>query len=210
MRPARRTAKGRRRQLSQELRTIPRPLSIPNVAINHVVKLRYVATADATVAVSYRNLLDSILIATSATTGVQLFDIVKVRKVELWCYNPSGVATVSVHFVGRTDGSIGDDKAHTDTSMGLEPAYLSIKPDPKSQASQFQQSSAAVAFNVYCPIATVIDLHLSFRTAMEGNSATSVQQALVSGSAGLVYYRGFDGLATSSTKFGPKGTPQII
>jgi hypothetical protein len=185
-------------------------LSIPNVAIDHVVKVRYVSTATTSLGISYRNLLDSILVATTATAGAQLFDLVKIRRVEMWCYNPSGVATITLQFVGRTDGLIGDDKSHTDTSMGLEPAYLSAKPDARSQASQFQQSNTAVAFNIYCPIATVVDLHLSFRTAMEGVSATSVQQALVAGSAGLVYYRGFDGLATASTKFLPQGTPQII
>jgi hypothetical protein len=203
--------KGRRdRNGNQALMTIPRPLAIPNIAIEHVVKIRYACTAQTSLAISYRNLLDSILVATTATAGAQLFDLVKIRKIEAWSYVPTGVSTLTIQFVGRTDGLIGDDKSHTDTSMGIEPAYLSVKPSARSQASMFQQSNTAVAFNIYCAQATIVDLSLTFRTAMEGVSATSAQQALVGAAAGLVYYRGFDGIATATTKFTPQGTPQII
>jgi hypothetical protein len=201
--------KGRRRQGDQSRSVIPHPPPIANIAISHNTKLRFVSTSNATIAITYQNLLDTILVATTAVLGYQLFDLVKIRRIQMWSQNSSAVVTVSVHFVGRSDGAIGDDKAHTASSMGIEPAYLSVKPDPRSQAAQFQDAGSPVAFNMYCPAGTVIDLSLSYRTAMEGNAPVQAQYALIAATTGNVYYRGFDGLQSASTKFTPLGTPQI-
>jgi hypothetical protein len=201
--------KGRRRPGGQPNSVIPHPPPITNIAISHDTKLRFVSTANVTLAITYQNLLDTILVAVTAVLGYQLFDLVKIRRIQAWSQVSSGVNTVSLHFVGRSDGLIGDDKAHSSSSMGIQPAYLNAKPDPKSQAGQFQKASSAVAFNFYCPAGTIVDLSLSYRSAMEGNAPTAAQYALIAATIGNVYYRGMDGLQTASTKFTPLGTPQI-
>jgi hypothetical protein len=198
------------RRRNQDSFVIPRPLQLANAGMVHNHIMRYVTTGTVALSISYHNLLDAILTAATATVGYQLFDLVKIAKIEMWAYNPSGVTTLSLAFVGRALGVVGDDQAHSASSMGIEPAYLSAKPSAKCMASQFQPDTTNTAFNIYCPIATIVDIHLVYKSALEGYAPMAVTNALVAAQPGLIYYRGIDGAATAATKFTPAGTTQII
>lgn len=189
---------------------IPRPLQLANAGMVHNHVMRYVTTGTVALSLTYKTLLDSILVCATGTTGFQLFDLVKIKKIEMWSYNPSGVTSLSLAYVGRTVGLVGDDDAHSAQSMGMEPAYLCARPAKTCSASQFQSDSTYTAFNIYCPIATVVDVHLVFRSALEGYSPVALANVLVSGQPGLIYYRGIDGAPIASTKFTPQGTVQVI
>lgn len=202
-----RKAKGPR---DQDSMVIPRPLQVPNVGMTHSVKVRFVTTGTVALAITYKGLLDAICVAATSTTAYQMFDLVRVKGIEMWCYNPSGVTTLTVSYVSNTIGLIGDGQAHTAQSMGLEPAYLKAVPSSKCTASLFQPDTTYTAFNIYCPIATVIDMHLVYRTALEGIAPVACSAACVSAQPGLIYYRGIDQAPTASTKFTPCGTPQVI
>jgi len=197
-------------QGGQRRLTIPRPMAIPNVAITHRTKLRYSCNATAAVGITYTNLLDAILLSTSATVGYQVFDVVKIRAVEVWSYSPSGTVNINLAFIGGTLGAIGDEVQHTDVSMGIEPAYIFAVPDARSQCSTFQPTTSAAAFNLYCQSGTIIDLHLTYRSAMKADTPQQTQLGLVGAAPGAIYYRGFDGQPTASTKFNPLGTQQVI
>jgi hypothetical protein len=172
--------------------------------------MRYVTTGTVALALTFKSLLDSILACATTTTGFQVFDLVKIVKIEMWAYNPSGVTSLTIEYVGRSVGHVGDDNAHTATSMGIEPAYLCARPSRKALVSEFQADSTDTAFNIYCPIATVVDVHLVFKSAMEGAAPIAVANALVAGQPGMIYYRGIDGAAIASSKFTPQGTQQYI
>lgn len=188
----------------------PRVTQIPDLGLRHTGRLRFTTTATVAVAVTYQNLLDCLLVATTATQGYQLFDAVRIRAVEVWAFTTSATVTTTVSFVGFTAGSVGTNQTFTDTSMALEPAYIKAVPSKRCAASLFQASSTAVAFNVYAPAASVVDVHFVYRTGLEGNAPLPAANALVAAQAGLLYLRGLDGLPTATTKFAPQGTPLVI
>jgi hypothetical protein len=156
-------------------------------------------------AVTFQNLLDTVLIETSATTGVDLYQAVRLNSVEVWAIAALGTpATVLVVYDGATVGASGDQKTHTDTSMGVEPAHLKARPDPLTQAGQFQPSVANTAFFLECPSGSVIDVSMTFRQPVNG-AAVALQNNLVGGTAGVIAYRGLDGKAGASTQLPVQG-----
>lgn len=189
---------------------IPRPPPIPNSTITHNVRMRFAANAQANLSISWKNLLDTWLVATTATAGYELFDSVRIRKIEMWGYSSAGPVTCTITFPGAVLGAQGDSTTHTDTSMGIEPAYVLARPGKRSIASMYQNSTTNTAFDIYCPSGAVVDLSLSFRCSMAGYAPVAATNALVAAQAGNVYVRGFDGVAAATSKFVPQGIPDYV
>jgi len=202
---------GRRQQRPMRRdQIIPHPPQLPSYGITRDVRMRFQATAGAESGVTFQNLLDTVLVATSATTGVDLFEQVRVNSVELWSIAALGTpSTAILVFDGTTAGAAGDMKTHTDTSMGVEPAHVKARPDPLTQAGQFQASSANAAFLLDVAAGTVIDVSLTFRQPVLG-VANSSQNVLVGATPGAVYYRGLDGKTTALTNFPVVGAISVI
>lgn len=211
-----RTAKKRgQNQRDQTKMVIPRPMGIPNIGLTHNVKVRYSTSAAVALSLSWKNILDSWLVATTAVQGYQLFDMVKIRCVEVWSYSASGPVTCTVTFPGGPNsipGALGDGTTHTDTSMGLEPAYIRAVPGRKSGAALFQGQASTTyqAFDIFCPSGSVVDVSFSFRMSMAGYAPVAVTNALVGAQVGNVYARGLDGIAAATTKFQVQGIPDWI
>ncbi len=188
------------------------PPQLNGIELRHAVTLRYLTGAAANVytSITFANLLDTLLVALTAVTAQDLFQTVKIRRVRVWSVPALGTtSSVSVEFSGVTAGIVGDQAIHTDTSMGIEPAYVSARPSPKCLAADYQVSSAAVAFILNCPPGSVLDLELSFRSQYAtANAAAAV--APVGATPGAQYIRGCDGLATAASQFVPEyGLAQI-
>jgi len=175
------------------------PPQVNGYEITHSIRLRFTVTAAATnVAISGENILDSVLIATSAVAGFELFDIFRVRQVELWGQAALGTpSTVGIIYATPT----GDQSIHTDTSLGVKPAYVKAIPSDKSLASFFTGAIGGAIFNVTCPAGSILDLSCDFRTT--NAAATAVQNPLVGATVGELYYRGLDGIAIAATNFPP-------
>jgi hypothetical protein len=184
---------------------IPHPPPIHDYSIVHERRLRFVTNAALNQSISFQNLLDLLLMATSATTGADLFQAVRVKAVECWSTPALGsVATVQVVYDGNVAGMIGDQRIHTDSSMGIEPAHVLARPAPRSGAALFQESSANPAFYIDVPQGSVIDVLLSFKQPMLG-SAVGTQNPLVAATTGALYARGLDGLGIATSKAPPPG-----
>jgi hypothetical protein len=186
---------------------IPHPPQIPSYGITRDVRLRFTATAAAgEQTITFQNLLDTILMVLTATTAADLFEAVRVNSVELWGIAALGTpSTVTLVFDGATLGAAGDQKTHTDTSMGVEPAHVKARPDPMTQAGQFQFSGNVSAFVLTVPAGAVIDVSLSLRQPVLG-VAVAAQNVVVAGTAGTVAYRGLDGKTIALTNFPVVGT----
>jgi hypothetical protein len=195
----RKVARGRvdQRQL------IPHPPQLGSFGITHSTRLRFIVNAAVNqTVITFQNLLDLINVAASAATAYQLFESVRIRSVEMWATPVIGNATtVQVEFAGASAGIRGDSKIHTDTSMGIEPAYVLARPASMSGAALFQSSGANTAMILTCPSGTVIDVALTFR-GLPG-AATATQNVPVAATTGAWYYRGLDGLAIAVTVFVP-------
>jgi len=189
--------------------TLSHPPQI-NPQITHNQRFRFVVqtTAASQKNITFNNLLDCLFVATSATTGVQVFDSVKIKKVELW-YVPTSTnppSQVVIAWNGApTAGGVGiagNAKVVGDTSLGIEPAHV-LSPAPRdSNAGLWNQSSTAVAFSLTCPVGTVVDVEMSLKT--DESPPTSVTNAPVGAVAGQFYFRGLDGNPIASTTFLPQ------
>jgi hypothetical protein len=195
--------RGGKMRLRGDRQLIPHPPQIGSYGITHATRLRFVTnTAVNQALITFSNLLDALNIATGAAASFQLFRQVKVRRVQVWATPVIGNATtVQVEFPAANTGFAGDAAIHTDTSMSIEPAYVSAVPSRMSGASLFQFSSAITAMAITCPSGTVVDVELTYR-GLPG-TATATSSAPVAATVGAWYYRGLDGLALAATVFTP-------
>jgi hypothetical protein len=196
----------RRQARNQVLLTIPRPQQFPPTVIVSKVFRYTAAQATTDFGITSTNLLDSWLFAATATTGFQVAEAVKVRKIEIWAGPTSSLltpVTVSVDWRGPTAGTFGSAARVSDNSIGAtQPAHLVTVPPSQSQVAQWQPNSTNNLFDITVPASAVIDLHLSFVVRDDG-SATAVTNALVAATTGANYLRSFDGLASAAANFTP-------
>jgi len=163
--------------------------------------MRYIGTAAFNLGVTYQNLLDTWLFTTTTTVAYDVFATVKLRRVSIWANPVIGTASsVTVGFRGLTVGQAGPGSEATDTSIGISPAHVSLRPNMKSQAAQYQPSSANVAFDIEGPAGSVIDVEATFQQIF---GYTKAAQNAIVGTAGFIAVRGLDGLASASTNFPP-------
>lgn len=206
----------RKQPRDQRQSVIPRPPAIRTTSLVYTTRRRFLCISPSTgvgQTITYANILDSFLVATAATTGVQLFDMVKIRRVQMWAPSTSAAVptTVQVCFDGKTAGSVGDALQHTATSIGMtEPAYLDARPSKRSQASQFQGSSSNTAMILVMPVNTILDVELTYVNALDNATPTAVTSALVGATAGDLYFRGIDGGAVAGSKWTPQGSIAVM
>lgn len=193
---------------------ISHPPQINGLELRHSVTLRYTTNAAVTdSAITFRNLVDTLLVAVTTTSGVDLFEAVRIRRVRLWASSALGSAvSVKLEYSGVTTGLIGDQAIHTDTSMGVQPAFVQARPSARSLASDWQLGGAgntSTAMLITGPSGTVVDVELSFRSQFLTPNATA-GNALVAATVGSQYIRGLDGLPTATSKYVPElSTAQI-
>ena len=207
-----RRRRNRRAKRSRRSKTTSsHPPALTGTELKHHVALRFTAVAAASsTSISWRNLLDTLLVATTATAGTNLFEFVKIRAIRVWGIGALGTpTTVIVRFSGASTGLVGDNEYHADTSMGIEPAMVYAKPAAKSLASNYQVSSVSEAFTITCPAGSVVDVLLSFRSQFSAVNATAAV-ALSGATAGQQYLRGLDGLAAGATNFVPDNSSASI
>jgi len=180
---------------------IPHPPAIAGFEITHGVRLRYTVNAALAAAITFQNLLDTVNFATTTTAPFNLFQMVKIRRIQLWTVPALGTASsLLVVFNGVSGGAVGDNVTHTDTSMGIEPAYLDVSPSRRSLSKNYQISNANIAFTLDVPIGTVIDVDLSFRGSVL-SFAKAAQNASVAAVVGATFWRGLDGLPVATTAY---------
>jgi len=191
-----------KKRLAKKETWLAHPPPISNIPLTHSIRMRYTVTAAANLGITYQNLLDTWLFTTSATVAYQIFAQVKIRRVSAWAVPViGGSSTVQISFRGLTVGASGNSVEKSDTSMGIEPAYVSLAPSRRSQASQYQPSNGNEAFYLLLPAGAVIDVEASFQQYFGYSQAA---QNAIAGSVGFVAVRGLDGLAKAATNFPPQ------
>jgi hypothetical protein len=181
-------------------RLIPHPPPINGYEVKHSRTLRFTTNAAVSQQITFQNLLDTILFVTGTTTAIDLFNVVRVRRVKIWAMPVIGQSTsVTIIFDGAAIGFVGDREVHEDASMGVEPAYLSVSPSKQSLASKFQASGSQNAFFIEGPANSIIDVDLDFKADTQGAQVAS--QNVPVGVNTAIAYRGLDGLAVATSKF---------
>jgi hypothetical protein len=173
--------------------------------MTHRQRMRFQCTTSGTQVVNFADIMDMLLVATSATAVYDVYDVCRVNLVEVWCASASGgvPVTVSVQFNGANSvGQAGDGRIIADTVMGNEPAHVRARPDRRSIAGQWGGSASGVAaFTVVTPTGSIIDVDVSYRNTVAAPALAQV--VAVGATVGQFYYRGLDGVATATTKYPP-------
>lgn len=195
------------RQRSQGAGVLVRTTHPPPIRpqASHRQKMRFMCDTSGTLTVSFTDLLDCLLVATTATQVFQQYDFVRVRLVEVWCASTTlgSPITVGVQFNGgSSNGLTGDGRIISDTSMSQEPAHVRARPDRRSQAGSWNTNNAtSSAFTIVTPSQAIIDVECDYRN--EVSAPTLAQNVAVGATIGQFYYRGLDGIAFATTKYTP-------
>ncbi len=190
--------------------------------------LRYITTgygSTPSVGVTFANLLDSWMIATSATTGFQLFDFIKIKRVTIRAVSNPGFAgagalagpavTVEASFTGLVAGAQGSGKRVSDSAMGVNSmAMVSLTPGPDTLAGKWQPSSNDIAFVLRAidfqgnpTVGAVIDVDVALKNEPDVNPV-AVSSPVAGLVAGNLYYRGIDGGPPGGTWAKPAWGPR--
>jgi hypothetical protein len=181
---------------------ITHPPQISNYEIRHSMPLRFTVTAGVVrQSITILNLLETVLMATTALAPLRMFDAVRVRHIRVWAVAALGTpTTVAVVFLGNGQNGAGDRKIVSDTSLGVQPAYVKAVPDKGSSLHLWQGSTSNMTVEVTAPAGSIIDVVMDLRN---DNTAAAATNASVGATVGGIFYRGLDGLAAAATNFPP-------
>jgi len=181
--------------------------------------LRFISNSNnPATAVTFKNLLDSVLFAGTATLGYDLFDFVRVRKVEMWASGVSAAGaqatfqTCTLEWSGIGTGSAGAGTAVSETTVGTAiPLHLVTRPPKGSRAALFQISSTDQAFTIRASGGTltcIVYVDLEFKNS---NDVTPllVGNAIAAATPGTIYFGGLDGARSAGTVWPSAFLPTI-
>lgn len=181
-----------------------------NPQIVHTQRMRFICNTAGASAITYQNLLDAVLVAATTIAGYDMFDVCRVKFVEMWQerIQSNTPLTISCTFPGQSGAVAGNGRVIADTAMGTEPAHVYGKPAKLAGASLWQGSSSLTAFALQVNVGTVIDVGITYKSAADV-APLAAQNALVAAAPGQLYYRGLDGLPIATTKYTPQATEII-
>lgn len=187
--------------------SIPNPsglrvYSLPQSALN----LRFTCTTATTSTVTWANILDTVIMATTATQAADVFYAVRLHSVEIWLpASGAGVSTNNQCSLAFDSPTQGDQRLWVCSSFGGTGGYVKAVPSKKSlNGLTWQDSSSVGGFTLNnCPVGAVLQLNVTMRSRLGQGSAQIAAQAGSGMSVGTIYLRGLDGLAAASTKFSP-------
>jgi len=178
------------------------PPFTPTLMLSH--KFRFVNGANAGAYIITRgNLLNLVLVATSAVTTVRLFQAVRLRLVEVWT-NPSALGspptTTSLEWLGVQ----GSSTQRSDTTMGVTPSHIVCQPPRNSSDVWWSingMNESDQMFELFIAANSVVDVTLELR--MLENESPTAGDIPAGAALGQQYGDYLDGLA--SGKLSPLG-----
>ncbi len=162
------------------------------------------------------------------SSAAQIYEAAKITKIQGWA-NPTSdgnIATMRIEFAGTAPGIVGNNKSMSCQSSGTSNAgYLTLKPDPLSQAAQWQNGDVTttpassewfrIVINTSSGVATTvnvftIDLHVTLRMTADPRLLASSQVGLTTVAVGSFYNLALDNFAggtlSSSSNWVPSQT----
>jgi len=146
------------------------------------------------VTITRKNLLNLVVVATTAVTSSRIIEAVRLKSVELWTNPPalgSAPMTCSVEWIGSNAPST----IISDTTMGVLPAHVLAKPPPNSSNRWWSMSGTDEAdplFTLVVPSQTVCDVRVNLR--LVDSEAPVAGDVPAGATVGQVYYDFLDGI----------------
>lgn len=187
--------------------TIPNPGGMQSYPLPQCsLKLRFSCSTATTSTVTWANLLDTVVMATTSTQVYDVFYAMRLHSVEIWIPPPvAGVSSSNQCGLAFDSPTQGDQRLWIASAAG-GPGYVKAIPSKKSlNGLTWQDSSSVGGFTLNnCPVGAIIQLNVTVRSRLGQGSATVAAQAASGATVGTIYLRGMDGLPTASTKFPPQ------
>ncbi len=185
--------------------TIPNPGGLQAYGtIQCPMKLKFTCTTATTSTITWANILDTVVVATTSTQLADVFYSARLKAVRIWTPPMAGNNAYQAT-IAFDSPSQGDQRVWV-VSSGPTGGYCECKPSKNSiNGKMWEDSSSVGVFTVNSmPVGTLIELDLVFRSRLGPGSAALAAQAGSGLTAGTIYLRGMDGLAAASTKFYPQ------
>jgi len=194
----------RRNRVRGETRLSP-PEFVPTLSLGHKFRFSSGAAGFSAQSITRSMLLNLVTMATTTTNQFRVFEAIKLNRVSMWGQPPAlaGAPTsVAVEWVGTNSPST----IHSDSAVGVRPAYLSSRPPPQSSNIWWSISGMGETdelMRLSGPAGTIIDIDVTLRlvddeAAVAGESGTGAASTV-----GTVYWNYLDGFA--SKKLAPVG-----
>jgi len=144
-------------------------------------------------------LLNLYTMATTTTNQFRLITAIKLNRVQMWCQPPAldGVThTVSCEWRGANAPST----IHSDSTIGVRPAYVSTRP-PEHSSSGWWSISGNLETEVLCALSgaggTIVDIDCSVKFA-DSEAAVAGEAGTGAGAVvGTVYWNYLDGFTSN-------------
>jgi hypothetical protein len=183
------------------VRIAPTPISTLYIPF----RLQYSAAAAVSEANITRITLNSlsklIYTTSSATVGYTVYDAIRIGRIRFWGPPVGSTAVMSYVLFEWLDDSNADfvqNSTHSDRGNQARPAFLSLKPPVKGQASWWIQTTSSHTnltslFRYACSAATVIEVEGCMKLA---DSSNTLSGTTAGATTGLTYYNYLDNNAS--------------
>jgi hypothetical protein len=187
------------------VKSLDPPSFVPTLEVAHRFRFIVPVGADGTQSITRKNLLNLVLVATSATTTVRLIQAIRLKRVSVWS-NPivgvgssaeSPLVTTSIEWLGENSPST----LISDTSMGVRPARVRSRPPPSASNRWWSISGFSetdVLFVLTYPGSSVVDVEVDIRLVEQ--EAPTAGDTPVGATLGQVYGSCLDGITTSALR----------
>ena len=166
------------------------------------LSLEWTAKTVFTGTITWRNILDTVVMATTSTAGSDVFYSCRLHYVEIWTPDAAAGVVADWPSLAFDSPSQGDQRVFQ-IPCTANGGYAKCKPAKTSiNGLTWQTSSSVGCFTLTnIGVGTIVRIKATFRARMGSGSATAAANALSGATAGTMYLRGLDGLATASTSW---------
>jgi len=181
------------------------PMFTPTVCSQHT--FRFTTSSAISSSITRKNLLNLLLVATSAVTTVRPIQAIRLKAVEMWV-EPlslgSAGATGNIEWLGENSPSL----LLSDTSVALSPAHVRSNPPPSS-SNRWWSISGSLETDVLFKVAASNDCTIDVRVELRfvDDEAPTAGDIPAGATLGQWYYNLLDGIGGSIPPIGGNQLP---
>ncbi len=182
--------------------------------VSKIFRFEYnVTNTRSSITIAPSQLCSLLAFGVNATTVVQVFESVKLRRIQMWGNPPvdGDLTKIGVNFSGVALGITGPGGLHTSSSGGTSrPAKLDVTPPAASQACQWQSGNTSsgnqtlfelqgICTGSSASIATItVDIHVALKCSADPRTTNNLVTVAGPATPGAIYYLSLDNNATGA------------
>jgi len=194
MRRSRRLVTNKTRNNRKSRRNVSGPKRLPmnNCDLTITKRIRYVVVNSGHTQITRGQILNLIVVPSSATSAYCLLKAARIRKIEAWSVTTSSSAPLGngEEIVITWRSTLGKELTERGSQMGIEPAYVKTRPPPDSLSAYWTNIDTAnlttVLVDVFMPSdGGIVDITYDLQIV---NNSPARSVSITAGNAGVVSY----------------------